>query len=39
MHGLGFHPRSLVGRVLFFPWLALPSLLYGLWLTSSYYLP
>ena len=39
MHGLGFHPRSLIGRVLFFPWLALPSLLCGLWLTSSYYLP
>ena len=39
MHGLGFHPRSLVGHVLFSPWLALPSLLYGLWLTSGYYLP
>ncbi|WP_224432054.1 cyd operon YbgE family protein [Aeromonas rivuli] len=39
MHGLGFHPRSLPGRVFFCPWLAWPSLLYGLWLTHSYFLP
>ena len=38
MRGLGFHPRSLIGRVLFCPWLAWPSLLYGLWLTQGYFL-
>ncbi|RQM59878.1 cyd operon YbgE family protein [Aeromonas enteropelogenes] len=38
LHGLGFHPRSLFGRLFFNPWLALPSLLYGLWLMQSYFL-
>ncbi len=37
MHGLGFHPRSLIGRAVC-PWLAWPSLLYGLWLTQGYFL-
>ncbi|WP_236320043.1 cyd operon YbgE family protein [Aeromonas veronii] len=38
LNGLGFHLKSLPGRVLFNPWLAWPSLLYGLWLTHSYFL-
>ncbi|PJG60474.1 hypothetical protein CUC53_01810 [Aeromonas cavernicola] len=38
IHGVGFHPRSLVGRLLLLPWLAWPSLLYGLWLMRSYFI-
>ncbi|MGL5226196.1 MAG: cyd operon YbgE family protein [Aeromonas sp.] len=38
LNGLGFHLKSLLGRALFNPWLIAPSLLYGLWLTHSYFL-
>ncbi|MGL5286130.1 cyd operon protein YbgE [Aeromonas sp. RU39B] len=37
INGLGFHPRTLVVRLLLCPWLAWPVILWGLWLTRSYY--
>lgn len=37
MHGMGFHPASIVGRVLFFPWFTLLTLFVGLWLMRSYF--
>ena len=39
LNGLGFHLQSLLGRVLFNPWLVWPSVLSGLWLTRDYFLP
>jgi len=38
LNGLGFHLKSVLGRLLFNPWLAWPALLYGLWLTRFYFL-
>ena len=39
MHGLGVSPAQPGGSRAVLPLACLPSLLYGLWLTSSYYLP
>lgn len=38
INGMGFHPRSVVARLLLCPWLAWPLILWGLWLTRTYFI-
>jgi predicted membrane protein len=38
IHGLGWQPQHPMSRLLSWPWLVWPLLLYGLWTTHPYFL-